>query len=190
MSTKQKAYGVAAAVVGAGVLLPDFAKAGRAFLPSVIAGDIVEAYSISEELALAIAQMAHDLDIDPYALANVINFESGFNAAAVNPASGASGLIQFIPSTARGLGTSVEALRNMSALQQMPYVRAYFAPFDDLTRAHAVAMAVFYPRAITWPKYWMFPLKVIKANGWKFYTPGGYLRLMNKRAKLPDVVPR
>jgi len=190
MTTRQKAYGLAAVAAGVGVLLPDFANAGRSFLPSVIAGDIVKAYGIGEDLALAIAEMANDLDIDPYALANVINFESGFNPAAKNPSSSASGLIQFIESTAQRLGTSTAALRQMGAVQQMTYVRAYFAPFDDLRRAHAVAMAVFYPKAITWPSFRPFPIKVIKANGWKFYTPGGYLKLMNKGAKLPAIVPR
>ncbi len=190
MTRAQKLYGAAALVVGGTLLLPDLANAGRSLLPSQMAKDIVKAYGISEDLALAIAEVASDLDVDAYALANVINFESGFNAQAVNPSSGASGLIQFMPRTATGLGTSVGAIRGMSALQQMVLVRRYFEPFEALRRPHSVAMAVFYPKAINWLGFRPFPFKVIKANGWKILTPAGYLRMMNERAKLPSVVPR
>jgi TP901 family phage tail tape measure protein len=41
----------------------------------------------------------------------------------------AAGLIQFMPDTARGLGTSSEALAGMSATQQLDYVQKYFEPF-------------------------------------------------------------
>jgi hypothetical protein len=37
-----------------------------------------------------------------------------------------TGLIQFMPDTARSLGTTVEALREMTAAQQMQYVEKYF----------------------------------------------------------------
>jgi hypothetical protein len=40
--------------------------------------------------------------------------------------SGAVGLIQFMPATARGLGTSTEELSRMSQTQQLRYVEAYF----------------------------------------------------------------
>lgn len=52
--------------------------------------------------------------------------ESGLNPAAVNPGTRATGLIRFMPSMARSLGISVEALRGMTAAQQMPYVEKYF----------------------------------------------------------------
>lgn len=41
----------------------------------------------------------------------------------------ATGLIQFMPETARGLGTSEGAMERMSALQQLDYVKKYFEPF-------------------------------------------------------------
>ena len=58
-------------------------------------------------------------------LLGVMRAESGLNPAAVNKNGGASGLIQFMPKTARGLGTSVEAIRNMSAVQQLDYVEKF-----------------------------------------------------------------
>ena len=188
MTTRQKVYAVTAVAIGVGVLLPDFANAGKSMLPSFIADDIEEAYGIAPELALAIAQAANDLDIDPYALANVINHESGFNPQAKNPNSSASGLIQFMEATANRLGTTTAHIRSLSALDQMVWVRRYFEPFGPLRSKHAVAMAVFYPRAINWPSFRPFPLRVIRANS--VFTPGGYLRRMSRHSKLPAVIPR
>lgn len=45
-----------------------------------------------------------------------------------NADTGATGLIQFMPSTARGLGTTTTALAQMSATEQLPYVERYLAP--------------------------------------------------------------
>jgi hypothetical protein len=60
----------------------------------------------------------------------IMSFESdGFNPAARNELSGATGLIQFMPSTAKELGTATDALARMSAEDQLDYVAAYFAPF-------------------------------------------------------------
>jgi hypothetical protein len=71
-----------------------------------------------EELAAA-----HEWDVN--AIAAVIKIESGGVASARNPTSGATGLIQFMPATAKQLGTTVEALRDMSALDQLDFVERY-----------------------------------------------------------------
>lgn len=67
---------------------------------------------------------AHGWNVN--AIAAVIKLESGGNPAAVNPSSNATGLIQFMPATAKSLGTTVEALRTMSALEQLDFVERYF----------------------------------------------------------------
>jgi hypothetical protein len=76
--------------------------------------------------ALAAMVDRHGWDID--GVAGVISHESGFNPAAHTPIPGqtATGLLQFIESTARSLGTTTDALRTMSALQQLPYVERFF----------------------------------------------------------------
>lgn len=59
-------------------------------------------------------------------------FETGrtFDPAQKNLAgSGATGLIQFMPRTAIGLGTTVEALAAMTDVEQLEYVEAYFRPY-------------------------------------------------------------
>lgn len=63
---------------------------------------------------------------DPSGIALVIAEESGFNPAAKNPNGSASGLIQFIESTAKSLGTTTAAIRQMSAVEQLPLVEKFF----------------------------------------------------------------
>lgn len=67
------------------------------------------------------------LGCDPNALMAVMNSESGLKSTAGNKNGGATGLIQFMPSTAKALGTSTSALRNMSAEQQLVYVEKCIA---------------------------------------------------------------
>lgn len=63
------------------------------------------------------------------ALLGLMQSESGINPQARNPNGGATGLIQFMPATARGLGTSTDALYRMNRAQQMEYVDKFFAPY-------------------------------------------------------------
>ncbi len=72
-------------------------------------------------------KIASQLGIESSVLVAIMKHESGMNPAAVNKlGSGATGLIQFMPDTARGLGTSVEELRTMSAVDQLDYVYKYY----------------------------------------------------------------
>lgn len=59
-------------------------------------------------------------------IAAVISHESRFDPRAKNPKGTATGLIQFIESTARSLGTSTAALLDMTATQQLIYVERFF----------------------------------------------------------------
>ncbi len=58
-------------------------------------------------------------------LLSVMAAESRIDPTAVNKVSGATGLIQFMPDTAKGLGTSTEELRKMSRSQQFEYVKKH-----------------------------------------------------------------
>ena len=63
------------------------------------------------------------------ALIGLMQSESGVNPQARNNNGGATGLIQFMPATARALGTSTDALYRMNRAQQMRYVDAFFSPY-------------------------------------------------------------
>lgn len=70
--------------------------------------------------------VANKLAISPDWLMGVMWIESRLKASARNPNSSASGLIQFMRDTALELGTTIEAIRAMNAVQQLPYVEKYF----------------------------------------------------------------
>lgn len=101
-----------------------------------------------------LAQIAAQLNIDPESLLFVMQKESGLNPAAVNADSGATGLIQFMPSTAAGLGTTSSALASMTGTQQLAYVKQYLQNIKkqygiNLPDVASVYLAIFYPYALT-----------------------------------------
>jgi len=116
----------------------------------------------SEELHSFFA-CADAIGIDPDWLACVVSFETGgsFSPSQRNhwaeadakrrgaPYSGAMGLIQFMPQTARALGTSTEGLEAMSFVMQLGYVRRYFSTYADrIDNLEDCYLAVFFPAAI------------------------------------------
>ena len=72
-----------------------------------------------------VKEIAKRLNCNYRDLLAVMNAESGISATAKNPTSSASGLIQFVESTARSLGTTTAALRAMSPIDQLDYVEKY-----------------------------------------------------------------
>ena len=96
-----------------------------------------------------VLSIAAKVEMDPDHLMAIFMSESGINPTAVNPGSGATGLIQWLPSTARGHGTSTSALKNMSALEQLDWVEKYMLPYKGRLKTKADAyMAVFSPAFI------------------------------------------
>lgn len=72
-----------------------------------------------------VKEIARNLNCNYRDLIGLMNSESGLDPQARNKRSKATGLIQFMPETARELGTSVDALKNMSAIEQLDYVEKY-----------------------------------------------------------------
>ena len=90
--------------------------------------------------------VAERLQTEPAWLLNVIAVESLFDPGARNslPGQSASGLMQWIESTARSLGTTTRAIRRMSPVEQLPLIEKYFAPFRGRLNSMAdVYLAVF-----------------------------------------------
>lgn len=126
-------------------------------------------------LAQGIVELADELHTDPQWLAELMAFETGgtFSPSVQHPVTKATGLIQFMPSTAKALGTTVENLAAMNTLEQLGFVERYFRqfnpPFDSRQR---LFMAVFYPAARFWPAGREFPAEVQAVN--KAATPAAY----------------
>lgn len=136
-------------------------------------------------------------------MSNLINLESAltFNPAVKNPSSGATGLIQFMPSTARGLNTTTSALSKLSFQEQLVYVDKFL--FGNLRKyldengkikpnftQQDLFMTIFYPASIGKPDY-IFPDGVAAANG-GIRTPTDYTKGVLKPKKNPpnpDIPP-
>lgn len=96
-------------------------------IPSYEVGSYTPACSSVKSKAFLnkVKEIARRLNCNYKDLLGVMNSESSLNPQAVNKSSGATGLIQFLPSTAKALGTSTEALKKMSAVAQLDYVEKY-----------------------------------------------------------------
>ncbi len=86
--------------------------------------------------------VANRLDIPAVWLADLMQFESGMNPAIQNSI-GATGLIQFIPATARGLGTTTAALKRMTRTQQLKYVEKFLKEYGQINTLPELVAAVF-----------------------------------------------
>lgn len=158
-----------------GFTLPATLEEATARLRQQDAEALVQKYPVlTVERALLVVDTARAVGAEPVWLAEVINFESRFRPDAVNPTSGATGLIQFMPSSARRLGTTTAALRTMTFEQQWPYVDRYFRSVaagewtgDEgglLDTRVKVAMAVFYPAYRNLDPKTRLPANVLAAN--------------------------
>lgn len=104
---------------------------------------------ISDIFSEKVNLIAKKLDINPMWLNAVMYLESGLKSTAVNAITGATGLIQFMPATAKQLGTTVEKLKNMSAVDQLDYVYKYLSTYAGKMKSLIdVYFAVFFPIAI------------------------------------------
>ena len=114
----------------------------------------IKAINEDPEFKEAVENLADKYSVPAAALLAVMDFETGgtFDTAELNKAgSGATGLIQFMPETARSLGTTVEHLATLSRKEQMVYVEKYLDQYANRIRGGQVDdiyMAVLWPRAI------------------------------------------
>jgi hypothetical protein len=109
---------------------------------------------VTPEFREKVRNIAANIGASPSHLMACMAFETGRSFApwCRNPGSSATGLIQFMESTAQGLGTSTAALAGMSAIQQLDYVWEYFKPYRGRLGALGdVYMAILYPVAVGQP---------------------------------------
>ena len=141
--------GVAPGGVAPGGVTPG--GAGPGFVPGGPAAKVGN----DLEFQQGVERLAKKYNVSVQDLYAVMSFETGgtFNPAQKNMAgSGATGLIQFMPSTAKGLGTSTEELSKMTRTEQLKYVDKYFSNkgieggnLDDLY------MSILFPVAVGKP---------------------------------------
>lgn len=103
--------------------------------------------------------IADTLGCDPSDLMACMHWETGgtFKPDVKNAAgSGATGLIQFMPSTARAMGTTTTALAAMTAEDQLRWVYEYFKPYKGrLRNLGDVYMAILWPKGVGKPDHYV-----------------------------------
>jgi Transglycosylase SLT domain len=109
--------------------------------------------------AAAVCSVSAFLEIDSNWLMAVMKAESGIKANARNTSfpfmkdgkldGYATGLVQFIPSTARSMGTTTWDLEKLSRVEQMDYVKKYFAPYKGKIKSYFdLYMVTFFPAGL------------------------------------------
>jgi len=123
---------------------------------------------------------------DPAALAKLINFESSWNPLAKNPYTGARGLIQFMPNTARSLGykdaedliaknPDAESQLRGPVLKYLSQFKPFSAPFPQ-----SLYLSVFYPSYRYFPADTAFSESVKKVNP-GINVVGDYVKWVEKK---------
>lgn len=117
-------------------------------------GGTIKDYSkkFSTEKYGMITNAANKWGKDPNSLAAIIFKESSGDERAVNANSGATGIIQFMPSTAEGLGTTTDAIKDMSFSDQLDLAGKYYNQFgsawDKAQTATDMYALTFYPKLL------------------------------------------
>lgn len=107
---------------------------------------------LSDAFFTGLRAIGSSLGVEPLYLLQTMMAESSIRAEAHNPHGDASGLIQFMPATLRGLGWTAghAAFRQLSAEQQLPYVERYYRPYQHYG-LHSIArlrQATFLPATL------------------------------------------
>jgi len=135
-------------------------------MPSYLSLPFINKVTINQKLfGEKVIAIAEDLGISPNWLMVVMNNESGLNHLEENPNSSATGLIQFIDTTAKGLGTTTQKLLKMTNVEQLDYVKKYYNTYKGKIKNVADAyLAVFYPDALGKPDNYTMPGWATSAN--------------------------
>jgi hypothetical protein len=131
------------------------------FLYEAIPGDEAE----KKEFGNDVFKYSAKLGILPEWLMVAMYFESKLNSKARNPNSSATGLIQFMEATAKGLGTSTEKLYFMPQITQLSYVYKYLNRYAGKMKSLGdVYLAIFYPAAVGKSDDYILPLSENSVN--------------------------
>lgn len=113
------------------------------------------------------------LGIHPDWLMTIMFAESTLNEKAVNRITRATGLIQFMPATAVGLGTTVDYLLTLSNVEQLDWVQKYYAPYRNrLKSVYDLYLVTFFPVALGKEDNWVMQTSRLSARIIATQNPG------------------
>lgn len=131
---------------------------------------------VSQAFADKVISICNSLGINPNWLMFIMNYETaGTFSPSIQNKGGATGLIQFLMSTAQGLGTTTDALSQMTDVEQLDWVYKYLVPYKgDMVDYYTTYLAIFYPAALGQPDTFVFPDNVVRDNP-SFFISGNTL---------------
>lgn len=134
----------------------DGMRPGTAPVPvNIEGGALVWGKRVTEEFRNKVRAIAKEQGLDPNWYMSIMAFETGYSFSASqrnNGGGSARGLIQFMPDVAVELGTTSQQLVLMTEVEQLDYVKKYFARYRSQIRAFPdMYMAVLWPKAMTAP---------------------------------------
>lgn len=143
--------------------------------------------TLPPEVGDPIVQVAEQIGAEPEWLAALIAFESNFDPKAANPTSSAKGLIQFVDTTARGLGyaDSADLVKQHPTFMSQMYgpVLEYLRDYAPYSSKQELYMAVFYPAARFWDpdeRFAQWAIDANRRNGEEWITtPADYVALVD-----------
>jgi hypothetical protein len=100
-----------------------------------------------------VEEISNYLGVRPEHLMFLMWFETGHTLDhRIQNKIGATGLIQFLPSTAKFLGTTTDELKAMSNVEQLEYVKKHLGTFRGKYRDFVdLYCGIFYPKAVGEP---------------------------------------
>ena len=126
------------------------------------------------EFLTKVRKVSSKLNIDPNWLMGVMFIETAgtFSPAIQNNTTKATGLIQFMPSTASELGYSIDQLKQMTNVQQLDVVYAYLKRYRYKMRSFTdTYLAVFFPVAIGKDDDYVLQTSTLSAEKIASYNP-------------------
>jgi len=100
----------------------------------------------------AVKALEDKIGVQRNALLRIMKHESGLSPSIQNKRTKATGLVQFMPDTAIGLGTTIDALKKMTGIQQLQYVEKLYKPiFGKAKVIGDLYMYTFLPAFVTKP---------------------------------------
>jgi peptidoglycan hydrolase-like protein with peptidoglycan-binding domain len=113
---------------------------------------VVHTTDLSDAFFIGLQAVGVSLRVNPMRLLEIMKAESDIRASAHNPNGNASGLIQFMPATLRGLGWMAghEAFRRLLAHEQLPFVERFYRPYaaQGLDSTARLYQATFLPATL------------------------------------------
>lgn len=152
---------------------------------------------VSGTFVRKVEETAQRLQVCPDYLMAIMWSESRLDPRARNPRGGATGLIQFMPATARYLGTTCEALREMRVEEQLYFVEKFFSPYAARCKSFCDwYMACFFPAGIGKPDDYVLQASGLPAETVARQNPvfdlnrDGRITVGEFREKLKTIFPR